>query len=100
MKRRSECILETIAVAQAKKREKKKNAAKEPVLEPAKEVKVVGVNEQAVNGTVNGTVNGSGSKDSPVAKRAGSGAGKEKGGRVNVQRSQVLGNKVCCVRSG
>lgn len=97
---RSERVLETIAAAQAKKREKKKNAAKEPVLEPAKGVKVVGVSEQAVNGTVNGTVNGSGSKDSLAAKRAGDGAGKEKAGRVNVKRSQVLANQVRCVRSG
>ena len=68
-----------IAVTQAKKRERKTNAAKEPVqVEPAKEVKVVGVD---------------GGKDSPVSKRAG-GAGKDKGGRVTVQRSQVLGKKV------
>ena len=78
-----------IVVVQAKKREKKKNAAKDPVpVDPAKKAKVLdvsGVNEQGVGVD--------GGKNSPVSKRAG-GAGKNKGGRVTVQRSQVLGKKV------
>lgn len=85
-------------VAQAKKREKKKNAAKEPVpVEPAKKVKVVGVSGvsgvNGVNGVSGQGVGVNGGKDSPVSKRAG-GAGKDKGGRVAVQRSPVLGKKV------
>lgn len=78
-------------MAQAKKREKKKNAAKEPVaVEPAKKVKVVSVNVSGVSDQGSGV---DGGKDSPVSKRAG-GGGKDEGGRVTVQRSQVLGKKV------
>lgn len=60
---------------QAKKREKKKNAAKEAVVQPSKDSK-----------------SGGGKEGSGVKRMEG--VGKDKGGGVTSQRSQVLGRKV------